>query len=168
MTRNRSSVPTQRARGGRRSALPAFAAPSPERSRNMSAIKGRDTRPEMWVRQALHAAGFRYRLHPPKITGHPDLVLTRYRVAVFVHGCFWHGHKCKIDHIPRTNSAYWRAKIRRNRKRDVRSTGALREQGWTVTALRECSLRKDSAALIKVLERRRAGDDATRGRQRVT
>lgn len=138
------------------SALPPFVSPNAERSRNMAAIKGRDTRPEILVRHAVHRAGFRYRLHSSKLTGRPDFVLRRYRVAVFVQGCFWHGHECRIGHIPRTNTAYWKAKIQRNIDRDAKNARLLEQEDWTVATIWECSLKKGTTELLKRLRIRRS------------
>lgn len=110
----------------------------------------------MSVRRAVHAAGFRYRVHPREIDGQPDMVLPSHRIVVFVQGCFWHGHGCRIAHKPRTNSAYWRAKIGRNRKRDAKNMRLLHQQRWAVVSLWECSLRQDTAALIRRLKRHKA------------
>src|SRR5436190_1525969 len=118
--------------------LPPFAKPTSSRSRNMAAIKGWNTKPELLVRKTLHREGFRYRLHRRDLTGCPDLVLPKYRTVVFVHGCFWHGHECKIGHKPRTNTAYWSAKISRNVVRDRRNIEVLSEQGWQVRVIHEC------------------------------
>lgn len=114
--------------------------PSPGRSRNMAAIRSRGTRPELSARRALHAAGFRYRLHYRKLAGKPDLVFPRYRLAIFVHGCFWHGHECEIAQRPRTNVAYWGPKIQGNIQRDEESVRRLRDLGWKVFIIRECQL----------------------------
>ncbi len=117
----------------------------------MAAIPGKNTTPELTVRRALHATGFRYRLHRRDIPGTPDIVLPRYRLAVLVHGCYWHGHACKTGHIPRTNGEYWSAKISRNRERDARNGAALEERGWSVCIIRECSLRLGLEELLDTL-----------------
>lgn len=143
----------------RRQALPEFKPPSRTRSRNMAAIKGTNTKPELLVRSAVHRAGFRFRIHPSGMVGRPDFVLPRHRMVVFVHGCFWHGHQCKIGHVPRSNVEYWTAKIRRNAHRDGKNLRILRQQGWVVTTLRECTLRDDTRRLVRSLARRRARTD---------
>lgn len=125
--------------------------PSPERSRNMAAIRSRDTAPELLVRRAVHAAGFRFRLHSRKLPGRPDLVFPRYRVAVFVHGCFWHGHVCKEARRPRSNLSYWTPKIDGNVARDARNVAALRRAGWHVFVVRECTARSGAVRIIKTL-----------------
>jgi DNA mismatch endonuclease Vsr len=111
-----------------------------ERSKRMSLIKSQHTRPELIVRQALHRAGYRYRLHRNDLPGKPDLVFPSRKTALFVNGCFWHGHKCTIGHIPKSNSEFWLEKIRRNRARDVRSVLLLRQAGWKVLLVWECKL----------------------------
>lgn len=91
-----------------------------QRHRCMSAIKGKDTKPELLVRKFLFSRGFRYRLNHPRLPGHPDIVLRRYRTVIFVNGCFWHGHQgCKYFVLPKTNVEFWNEKIERNRSRDV-------------------------------------------------
>ena len=136
--------------------LPKFSPPSQMRSRNMAAIKSKDTRPERLVRRAIHKAGFRFRLHSRGLAGSPDLVLSKYHATVFVHGCFWHGHRCKVGHTPGTNSEYWRAKIQRNKTRDSRSIRTLQKSGWLTTVVKECTLERDIAALLRTLRQRRA------------
>ena len=135
--------------------LPPFATPTVERSRNMAAIHGRDTLLEMRVRRAAHSAGFRFRLHRRDIPGRPDLVFPRHRVAVFVNGCFWHGHSCSIAHIPRSNSAYWEEKISRNVKRDERNAAALRDRGWVVICIWECNVEAGVSDLLTFLATKR-------------
>lgn len=115
---------------------------TPEQRRlNMSRIHGRDTRPELAIRRALHALGFRYRLHVRDLPGRPDLVLPRYRAVVFVNGCFWHGHSCGLFKVPGTRSDFWKTKIAGNVARDSRAQSALREAGWRVFTVWECALR---------------------------
>jgi DNA mismatch endonuclease, patch repair protein len=136
--------------GGRMTKAQAEAAA--RRSRVMAAVKGKDTGPEMAVRRLLHARGHRYRLHRADLPGKPDLIFPARRKAIFVHGCFWHGHDCKRgDRRPRANGDYWRAKIARNRDRDRRNLLALGERGWRTLVVWECEL-KDRAALIARLE----------------
>ena len=114
---------------------------SPEqRHRTMAAIRGKDTKPEMIVRKGLWSRGFRYRLNSPRLPGHPDLVLRKYRTCVFVNGCFWHGHEgcCKI---PNTNREFWVAKIKRNQERDIETQKRLAEMGWHCITIWECELK---------------------------
>lgn len=107
----------------------------------MSGIRAKNTRPELALRKALHARGFRYRLHSAGVPGKPDIVLPRYRAAVFVHGCFWHGHDCHLFRLPKTRTDFWREKIGRNQTRDAIVTGELAEQGWRQLAIWECAIR---------------------------
>ena len=125
-----------------------------QRHKNMAAIKSKDTKPEMIVRRGLWSKGFRYRLNSPKLPGHPDLVLRKYRTCIFVNGCFWHGHDvvwpraedeerivnsecCKI---PQTNREFWVAKIRRNQQRDKEEQQQLARMGWHCITIWECEL----------------------------
>jgi len=110
------------------------------RSRMMSGIRGKNTKPELLIRKALHARGFRYRLHCD-LPGKPDICLPKHRAVIFVHGCFWHGHGCHLFKWPSTRPEFWRAKIDRNREVDRRSTTMLLEAGWRVGILWECGLK---------------------------
>ncbi|WP_422072034.1 very short patch repair endonuclease [Tranquillimonas rosea] len=118
---------------------------SPEvRSRMMSANRRKDTGPELLVRRHLHAQGLRFRLDVRKLPGSPDLVLARHRVAIFVHGCYWHRHEgCRFATTPKSNQAFWAAKFARNVERDERAIAALLHMGWRVGIVWECALRKD-------------------------
>jgi DNA mismatch endonuclease (patch repair protein) len=111
------------------------------RSRMMSGIRGKDTRPEMLIRKHLHAMGFRYRLHDAKLPGKPDIVLPRYKAVILVHGCFWHGHDCHLFKWPSSNEPFWRDKITRNRAVDERTIYDLREVGWRVLIIWECAIK---------------------------
>jgi DNA mismatch endonuclease (patch repair protein) len=118
-----------------------------ERSAVMRRVKGRDTTPEMVVRRALTRLGARYRLHRKDLPGSPDVAMPGRRLAVFVHGCFWHGHDCaRGARVPKQNRDYWLAKVARNRARDGDNRAALAAMGWRVETLWECEL-KDAAAL---------------------
>ncbi|MES3013874.1 MAG: DNA mismatch endonuclease Vsr [Pseudomonadota bacterium] len=109
------------------------------RSRMMAGIGGKNTRPEMAVRQHLFAAGFRYRLHRRDLPGRPDIVLPKYKTVIFVHGCFWHRHTgCRFAAVPATNAQFWREKLDGNVERDRRSARALRAAGWRVLRVWEC------------------------------
>ena len=119
----------------------------------MRRVKGRDTTPELKVRRALTRLGARYRLHRKDLPGAPDIVLPGRRLAVFVHGCFWHGHDCaRGAREPKANAEYWRGKIGRNRTRDAANQARLAELGWRAEVLWECDL-KDEAALEARLRR---------------
>jgi len=111
------------------------------RSHNMAAIKGKNTKPEIWLRKELFKRGFRYRLHRKDLPGKPDIVLRKYRAVIFVHGCFWHGHQgCPLFRIPSTRTGFWEEKISSNRDRDSRNVAKLQELGWRVLELWECSI----------------------------
>ena len=107
----------------------------------MSRVRAKNTRPELAVRRLLHNAGFRYRLHRLDLPGRPDVALPRYRAAVFVHGCFWHGHDCSLFRVPATRTEFWSAKIEANRRRDASVVTALAEAGWRSLWVWECALR---------------------------
>jgi DNA mismatch endonuclease (patch repair protein) len=113
-----------------------------QRSRCMSRIRGRDTTPERVVRSVLHQMGYRFRLHRRDLRGKPDIVLTSLNKVVFVHGCFWHMHRCKYGRVvPRTNAAFWRLKREGNVARDRGNTALRREEGWAVLIIWECETR---------------------------
>lgn len=112
----------------------------------MSQVRGRDTKPELFVRSWLHREGFRFRLHRADLPGKPDIVLPRYRAVIFVHGCFWHGHQgCPRSALPASNTSYWETKISRNLERDQRNQRRLRRLGWRVMTLWECRLKNEEA-----------------------
>ncbi|WP_454598143.1 very short patch repair endonuclease [Qipengyuania sp. SM2507] len=111
------------------------------RSRMMAGIRGKDTKPEIIIRQGLHALGFRYRLHDRRLPGKPDLVFPARRALIFVHGCFWHRHDCHLFRWPSTREDFWRAKITRNCENDRRHSAALSEAGWRLATVWECSLK---------------------------
>jgi DNA mismatch endonuclease (patch repair protein) len=124
-----------------------------ERSRIMRAVKGSNTRPERMIRRLLHRRGLRFRLGGCGLPGKPDIVLPRWRVAVFVHGCFWHGHDCaRGDRIPKTNRDYWIKKIQRNKARDGRVHQELQSLDWRVLIIWECDLQKAEALGKKLSE----------------
>lgn len=111
------------------------------RSRMMSGIRGRDTQPELRLRRALHALGFRYRINDRRLPGKPDIVLPRHGAAIFVHGCFWHRHSgCRYATTPATRVEFWRSKFEANVKRDERNLQALLDAGWRVATVWECAL----------------------------
>lgn len=107
----------------------------------MAAIGGKDTKPEMQIRKALHSRGFRYRLNDRRLPGRPDIVLPKYSAVIFVHGCFWHGHDCHLFKWPKTRESFWREKIATNVERDERRIAELQQMGWRVATVWECALR---------------------------
>ena len=123
----------------RKSATDVF---TPEkRSAVMRSVKSKDTAPEIRLRKAIFALGYRYRLNATGLPGKPDLVFPKYRTVIFVHGCFWHGHHCKRGRrIPKSNSEYWKDKIGKNRARDKKNEKALRSLGWRVITVWECEI----------------------------
>lgn len=122
--------------------------PPDVRSRIMSSIRGKHTKIELGVRKALFGLGYRYRLHAPSLPGKPDMVLPKYRAAVFVNGCFWHGHDCTLFRLPKTNTSFWRDKINKNRQTDNKALAALRGMGWRTFTVWECSLRGKTAQQV--------------------
>lgn len=118
--------------------------PPEVRSRMMSSIRGRDTKPELVLRKALHAMGFRYRIAPQAVPGKPDIVLPRYNAVIQAHGCFWHGHDCHLFKWPSTRKEFWQNKISRNRERDGEVHEKLRKAGWRVMTVWECALKGKS------------------------
>jgi len=126
--------------------------PPQKRSAVMRQVKGRNTSPELAVRKALTRLGARYRLHRKDLPGKPDIVLPGRRLAVFVHGCFWHGHDCaRGARVPKQNRDYWVGKVERNRARDAKAREALTALGWRVETVWECDL-KDAAGLAERLK----------------
>jgi len=124
------------------------------RSRNMRAIRSRDTGPELLLRRALHARGYRYSVSPGSVVGRPDMVLSKWRTAVLVHGCFWHAHTgCRFFRLPKTREAFWRDKLAANAARDARTMERLTAEGWRIVVVWECALRADSQAVVESVER---------------
>ena len=113
-----------------------------QRHIRMAAIRSKNTKPEIWVRKFLFSRGFRYRLNHPRLPGHPDIVLRKYRTVIFVNGCFWHGHEnCKYFRLPQTNIDFWQKKIERNKERDAKERKALSAMGWHCITIWECQLK---------------------------
>ena len=129
-----------------------------QRSAMMAAVKNKDTKPELVVRKRVFAAGFRYRLHVRKLPGTPDLVFPRYFVAVFVHGCFWHGHDCPKGKLPATNRDFWQEKISKNIDRDQRAIKDLEGDGWQVMTIWSSRLEKGVEDLLTLLAKRQGSD----------
>lgn len=115
------------------------------RSKNMSSIKGKDTKPEIIVRRYLHKLGYRFRLHRKDLPGKPDITLPRFKTVIFVHGCFWHRHEqCKNSVMPKSNVSFWRKKLNGNVIRDKKNVELLIEQGWKVLVIWECEVKNDT------------------------
>ena len=124
------------------------------RSRMMSTIRGRDTKPEILVRRSLHAAGLRFRVHRHDLPGRPDLVLPKWNAAIFVHGCFWHAHaRCRYFRLPATRPEFWCAKLRMNVARDEKVIARLVDLGWRVLVIWECAIRNHPDAALDALYR---------------
>jgi DNA mismatch endonuclease, patch repair protein len=122
------------------------------RSWNMSQIRGKDTKPEVFVRSLLHGLGYRFRLNQKDIPGKPDITLPKYKTAIYVHGCFWHRHEgCKLAYAPKSNLDFWKTKFQRNVERDARVRKALRDTEWKALVVWECELR-DRRALTRRLQ----------------
>ncbi|WP_271079586.1 very short patch repair endonuclease [Aurantiacibacter sp. MUD61] len=111
------------------------------RSKNMSAVRRRDTKPELLIRRRLFAEGFRYRLDVRSLPGRPDIVLTKYNAAIFVHGCFWHRHDCELFRMPASRADFWQHKLTKNVERDQRNVAELKSRAWRVGVIWECALR---------------------------
>lgn len=116
------------------------------RSRMMSGIRGKNTKPELLIRKAVHRLGLRYRLHSQNLPGRPDLVFPSRQVAVFVNGCFWHGHNCKYFKLPATRSEFWASKIAANKARDCKVRDAITAMGWRHLTIWECAVRGQTKA----------------------
>jgi len=124
-----------------------------KRSWNMSRIRAKNTKPEILVRSFLHKAGFRYRLHLAALPGKPDIVLAKYKTAIFVNGCFWHGHNCSFFRLPSTNVEFWQNKIFKNKGNDLNNIALLVAAGWRVISFWECAVRgKSKIQIAMVLE----------------
>ncbi|HGY1050431.1 TPA: very short patch repair endonuclease [Aeromonas salmonicida subsp. pectinolytica] len=124
------------------------------RSRMMSGIRSKNTKPELILRRFLHAKGFRFRLHASSLPGRPDLVLAKYKLCIFVNGCFWHRHpSCKYATMPKSNSDFWQKKFSANVRRDTHAILQLQTQGWRVFIIWECGLRDfDTTSLEQLTE----------------
>lgn len=128
----------------------------------MASIRGKNTRPELLLRSAMFAAGFRYRLHVRGLPGSPDLVFPKYRAVLFVHGCFWHRHdNCRYTTSPKSNEDFWRVKFEGNVSRDARNVALLMEQGWRVAIVWECALKRSVDDVTLTAGEWLRGNDAT-------
>jgi DNA mismatch endonuclease (patch repair protein) len=125
-----------------------------KRSDMMSGIRGKDTKPEIIVRQLLHRLGYRFRLHRKDLPGKPDIVLSKWHTVIFVNGCYWHGHEdCHLFRPPKTRTEFWTNKIAGNQARDERNHAALRDAGWNVVVIWECAVSKKLRLLDEQLEK---------------
>ena len=115
------------------------------RSRMMAGIQSKNTKPETIIRKGLHARGFRYSMHPKNLPGKPDIVMPKWRVAIFVHGCFWHRHGCYLSKLPATNAAFWESKLAANQHRDALVKQQLAAAGWRTATVWECATRGKTA-----------------------
>jgi DNA mismatch endonuclease (patch repair protein) len=114
-----------------------------KRSQIMASIKSKNTEPELLIRKILYAAGYRYRLHGIKLPGKPDIVMRKYKAAIFIHGCFWHGHGCNLSKgLPKTRKEFWESKIINNKARDERNVDQLLSEGWRVCTIWDCALQR--------------------------
>lgn len=124
-----------------------------ERSAIMRKVKGKDTKPELVIRSLLHRLGYRFRLHRKDLPGKPDIVLPKFKKVIFVHGCFWHGHKgCKNANRPKSNVSYWNKKIDRNMQRDKTNQSKLKDMGWDSLTIWECEIRDADKLANKICE----------------
>ena len=124
------------------------------RSRMMSGIQGKNTKPELMIRKALHQRGFRYRLHDRSLPGKPDLVFPKYEAVIQINGCFWHCHDCRLFKWPSTRPEFWKRKISSNRRRDAKNNVELKKQGWRVLTIWECALKGKQRLSFNVLVRK--------------
>jgi DNA mismatch endonuclease (patch repair protein) len=132
------------------------------RSRMMSGIRGKNTKPEMLLRSALHRRGLRFRLHDKRLPGKPDLVFPSKHAVIFVNGCFWHGHSgCPYFKVPQTRRDFWMAKILRNKERDRETIAALEQTNWRVAVVWECATRRDLHSTVEVVESWLRGSEAS-------
>lgn len=115
------------------------------RSRMMAGIQGKNTKPEILIRKALHARGFRYSLHHKGLPSKPDIVMPKWRAAIFVHGCFWHMHGCPLSKLPSNNAEFWLAKLTSNQRRDINVNQQLQAMGWRTVTIWECATRGKAA-----------------------
>lgn len=120
-----------------------------QRSKNMSHIRSKDTSIELKVRKYLFSLGYRYRVNYKELPGKPDIVFTKKKIAIFIHGCYWHGHNCnsRYAHVSKSNTDYWNTKIQRNQERDKRNIEQLEKDGWKVIVLWECEIKENFGSI---------------------
>lgn len=123
------------------------------RSRMMSGIRAKNTKPEILIRSLLHQRGYRFRLHVRDLSGQPDIVLKKYRAVIFIHGCFWHRHECHLFKWPKTRPEFWKNKINRNHENDSRALHDLKASGWRVCIIWECSIKGANKDMKKIIMR---------------
>ena len=134
--------------------IPFLHSVSEQRSRNMSAIKSKNTKPEIRVRKILHSMGYRFRLHSKDLPGSPDIVLPKYRTAIFVHGCFWHRHQnCKYASTPKTRQEFWNKKFNENINRDKINQENLSSKGWKIIIVWECEIKDKDFDLNRLFKK---------------
>ena len=127
---------------------------SEQRSRNMSAIKSKNTKPEIKVRKVLHSMGYRFRLHSKNLPGSPDIVLPKYKTVIFVHGCFWHRHQnCKYASTPKTRQEFWNKKFNENINRDKINQENLSSKGWKIIIIWECEIKNKKINLEQIFKK---------------
>ena len=138
------------------------------RSANMRAVRSKNTAPEILVRSSLHRLGYRFRLHRRDLPGTPDIVFPARKCVMFIHGCFWHGHRCPRGGLPSTNVTFWQTKIGKNKERDARAQQELKKSGWKVLAVWECEMKNKNRLqnrLVRFLDRNAgAGRVQSKGR----
>ena len=122
------------------------------RSRMMSGIKNKNTKPEIAIRKLLYKRGFRYRLHTPKLPGKPDIVLNKYNAVIFIHGCFWHGHDCRLFKWPKSHPEFWKKKIEYNRHKDQKVMQELKTLGCRICVIWECSIKYAKTDFFAIIE----------------
>lgn len=115
----------------------------------MALIRGKDTQPELSIRRALHALGFRYRIHDKNLPGKPDMALARFKAVIQINGCFWHAHNCHLFKWPSTRKQFWQNKIKGNKERDARNAISLEKAGWRILTIWECALKGRTRRLLK-------------------
>lgn len=122
------------------------------RSKIMSKIKSKNTRPELLIRKTLFSLGYRYKIHKKQLSGSPDIVFSKYKLAIFVNGCFWHSHNCKVGHLPKSNSHFWRAKLSKNLERDKNNYENLKKSGWHYLIIWECEIKDNYLNIINKIQ----------------